>query len=73
MNAPVKNAVTQAPEPAFQLGELRVDPRAGEACGPGGRERLDPRVMDVLVMLVQHAGQVVLREDVLARLGRMSS
>jgi TolB-like protein/DNA-binding winged helix-turn-helix (wHTH) protein/predicted negative regulator of RcsB-dependent stress response len=68
MNAPVKNAVTQAPEATFQLGALRVDPRAGEACGPGGRERLDPKVMDVLVMLAQHTGQVVLREDLLARL-----
>ncbi|MFZ2508185.1 MAG: winged helix-turn-helix domain-containing protein [Steroidobacteraceae bacterium] len=53
---------------AFQLGELTVDPRAGEARGPGGRERLDPKVMDVLVMLAQHVGQVVLREDLLSRL-----
>ena len=62
------NAVTQTPDETFQLGALRVDPRAGEACGPGGRERLDPKVMGVLVMLAQHAGQVVLREDLLARL-----
>lgn len=68
MNAPVENAVTQTPEAAFQLGELTVDPRAGEARGPGGREKLDPKVMDVLVVLAQHAGQVVLREELLARL-----
>ncbi len=68
MNTPVENAVTQTPEAAFQLGELTVDPRAGEARGPGGREKLDPKVMDVLVVLAQHAGQVVLREELLARL-----
>jgi len=68
MNAPIENAVTQTPEAAFQLGELTVDPRAGEARGPGGREKLDPKVMDVLVVLAQHAGQVVLREELLARL-----
>ncbi len=68
MNAPVENAGTQTPKAAFQLGELTVDPRAGEAHGPGGREKLDPKVMDVLVVLAQHAGQVVLREELLARL-----
>ena len=68
MNAPVESALTNTPGAAFQLGELTVDPRAGEARGPGGRERLDPKVMDVLVMLARHAGQVVLREDLLSRL-----
>ena len=51
----------------FQLGELRIDPAAGGVSGPGGREQLDPKVMDVLVLLAQHAGQVVLREDLLAQ------
>ena len=55
-------------EQGFQLGELSIDPRAGEVTGPGGREKLDPKVMDVLVMLAQSAGQVVLREDLLARI-----
>jgi len=55
-------------EQGFQLGGLSIDPRAGEVTGPGGREKLDPKVMDVLVMLAQHAGQVVLREDLLARI-----
>ena len=36
--------------------------------GTGGREELDPKVMDVLVMLAQHSGHVVLREDLLTRL-----
>lgn len=68
MNAPVESPATPALEQGFQLGELRIDPRAGEARGPGGREKLDPKVMDVLVVLARQAGQVVLREELLARL-----
>ena len=58
----------QTLERGFTLLELVVDPDAGEVAGPGGREKLDPKVMDVLVMLAQHAGHVVLREDLLTRL-----
>ena len=68
MNAPAENAATRTLEAGFQLDELRIDPRAGEARGPGGCEKLDPKVMDVLVVLAQHAGQVVLREDLLSRM-----
>jgi len=52
----------------FQIAELRVDPKAGEIAGPGGLERLDPKVMGVLVMMAQHAGEVVSREALLAQL-----
>ena len=52
----------------FALGDLRVDPQAGEVVGPGGREQLDPKVMGVLVMLAEHAGHVVSRDDLQARL-----
>ena len=52
----------------FTLGDLRVDPEAGEVAGPAGREHLDPKVMGVLVMLAEHAGHVVSREDLQARL-----
>ena len=55
-------------EGGFQLGELRIDPQAGDVTGPGGRETLDPKVMGVLVMLAERAGQVVGREELLARL-----
>ena len=37
-------------------GDLTIDPHAGEVAGPGGREKLDPKVMDVLVVLAQNAG-----------------
>jgi TolB-like protein/DNA-binding winged helix-turn-helix (wHTH) protein len=68
MNASVESPATPALEQGFQLGELRIDSKAGEAAGPAGREKLDPKVIDVLVMLAQNAREVVLREDLLARL-----
>ncbi len=52
-------------ESGFRLEGLAIDPRTGEVSGPGGREALDPKVMDVLVLLAQSAGQVVLREELL--------
>jgi DNA-binding winged helix-turn-helix (wHTH) protein len=61
-------AANHALKQGFQLGELRVDPLEDEVSGPGGCERLDPKVMDVLMLLAQHAGHVVLREDLLAQL-----
>ncbi len=52
----------------FRLGPLKIDPTTGEAAGPAGVEKLDPKVMGVLVLLAQNAGQVVLRTDLLDRL-----
>ena len=49
---------------SFRIDELAIDPRAGEMNGPGGQEKLDPKVMDVLVMLARDAGRVVLVEVV---------
>jgi TolB-like protein/DNA-binding winged helix-turn-helix (wHTH) protein len=70
MNSSVDIPAKHALEQGFQLGELRIDPLADEVTGPGGRERLDPKVMDVLVVLAQHAGHVVLRDQLLAQLWR---
>src|SRR5688572_10382269 len=56
------------PEAGFRLGPLRIDPKSGEARGPGGTEKLDPKVMGVLVLLAQNAGQVVLRANLLEHL-----
>ncbi len=52
----------------FQLEELRIDPKAGEVVGPGGREQLDPKVMGVLEFMARHAGRVVSRDELLAQL-----
>jgi len=53
---------------SFRLGILDIDPRAGWVTGPGGRESIAPRVMEVLVLLIGRAGQVVTREQILAEL-----
>jgi len=52
----------------IRLDELRIDPLTGEISGPGGREKLDPKVMGVLLYMTQRPGQVVSREDLLANL-----
>jgi TolB-like protein/DNA-binding winged helix-turn-helix (wHTH) protein/Tfp pilus assembly protein PilF len=51
----------------FWLDALRVDPSTGDLTGPAGCERLDPKVVCVLVMLAEHPGQVVSREALLSR------
>ena len=66
MRAPAP--ATTSVETPFRLGPLTIDPRAGEALGPGGVVTLDPKVMGVLVMLAQNAGRVVPRSDLLERL-----
>ena len=45
-----------------------MDPHSGVVSGPGGRETLDPKVMDVLVFMTRHAGEVVSRDELLAQL-----
>jgi DNA-binding winged helix-turn-helix (wHTH) protein len=52
----------------FRFNALEIDPRSGLVSGPGGRETLAPRVMDVLALLNRRAGQVVTREQILAEL-----
>ncbi len=52
---------------AFQLGEWVVHPDLNRVRGDGGEERhLEPRVMDLLVYLADHAGEVLPRERILA-------
>ncbi len=53
--------------PGFALDAVIVEPLAGSLSGPGGRETLDPKVMDVLVHMAGHSGRVVLRDELLAR------
>jgi TolB-like protein/DNA-binding winged helix-turn-helix (wHTH) protein/Tfp pilus assembly protein PilF len=52
----------------FRLDGVRVEPPTGAVTGPGGSERLDPKVMDVLVLMAGRAGEVVSREDLLTQL-----
>ena len=46
---------------------LTIDTREGTVCGPAGEVRLEPKVMDVLVVLATYAGHVVSREELLNR------
>jgi DNA-binding winged helix-turn-helix (wHTH) protein len=52
----------------FQLEGLLVAPLTGELSGPGGTVRLDPKVMDVLVLMATQPRQVILREEFVVRL-----
>ncbi|NDK37885.1 DNA-binding protein [Pseudoxanthomonas gei] len=50
---------------SLRLGDVTVDPAAGTMVGPAGREQLDPKVMQVLVVLARRAGEVVPRHELL--------
>lgn len=63
MDAPNRSHVGLAFEHGFRLEALTIEPATGEVTGPAGREKLDPKVMGVLVQLAVRAGQVVSRED----------
>lgn len=63
MDAPTRNNLGHAFERGFWLDGLLIKPVTGEVAGSGGAEKLDPKVMDVLLLLAQHYGQVVSRED----------
>ena len=51
----------------FTLGGVIVSPSTRSLRGPGGGEDLEPRVMQVLVVLAGAAGQVVTRETLFNR------
>jgi len=63
MDAPTRNNLGHAFECGFRLDELLIKPVTGEVAGPGSAEKLDPKVMGVLLLLAQRHGQVVSRED----------
>ena len=52
---------------AFRLGDTRIDPASREVYGLGGRATIEPRVMQVLLVLVSAEGGVVTRHE----LGRL--
>ena len=62
------NEANSPPEREFPLEALEIDPETGLVSGPGGRERLNPKVMDVLVLMTRHPKQVVTRDELLERL-----
>lgn len=48
------------PSPVFV-----IDPREGTVTGPGGEVRLEPKVMQVLIVLARYSGHVVSRAELL--------
>ena len=51
----------------FRLGNVAVSPPTRRLCGPAGTIDVEPRVMQVLVVLADAAGQVVTRETLFNR------
>jgi len=56
-----------AAHPDFTLGLAIVSPSTRTIAGPGGTADVEPRVMQVLVLLANAAGQVVTRETLFQR------
>lgn len=53
--------------PDFTLGEVRISPSMRLVRGPGGETSLEPRTMQVLVVLADAAGTVVTRDELFGR------
>lgn len=51
--------------PSIRLGALEIHPASLEVLWPGGRESLEPKVMEVLVLLAQASGRVVARDELI--------
>ncbi|MEX2149604.1 MAG: tetratricopeptide repeat protein [Steroidobacteraceae bacterium] len=63
----VPEAAGAALKPGSLLfGTLRIDPAAGELVGPGGREQLDPKVMQVLLQFLDRRDEIITRDELLA-------
>lgn len=54
--------VDLAQEPDFRLGGLLVSPSTGRVRSAQGEQRVEPRVMQVLTVLVREAGRTVTRD-----------
>ena len=63
----LKCPIDLAREVDFRLGALRVSPSTREVLRGDEREKLEPRVMQVLVALFQANGRVVSRDELIAR------
>ncbi|MDE3272074.1 winged helix-turn-helix domain-containing protein [Pseudoalteromonas sp. G4] len=52
----------------FYIGKFKVEPEKNKVSLPKAEFRLEPRVMSILCYLVQHQGQVLSKEKILASL-----
>jgi DNA-binding winged helix-turn-helix (wHTH) protein/tetratricopeptide (TPR) repeat protein len=58
-------AIDLAAEPRLRIGGATIDPVSREAEFAGGRERLQPQNLKVLIVLARRKGQVVTRTDLI--------
>jgi Tol biopolymer transport system component/DNA-binding winged helix-turn-helix (wHTH) protein len=49
----------------FVVGDWRVDPSLRTVTGPSGEAHLEPKLMQVLLLLAEHQGQVISKERLL--------
>jgi DNA-binding winged helix-turn-helix (wHTH) protein len=59
--------IVLAKQPDFRLGELEVSPARLRVATAGVVESLQPRIMQVLVALAERRGDVVTRDELMAR------
>jgi TolB-like protein/DNA-binding winged helix-turn-helix (wHTH) protein len=59
----MKDLVEHRMENGFYLGDQHIEPVRCTILTSEGEIRIEPRVMDVLTLMVAHAGQVVTREE----------
>ncbi|MFB3923168.1 MAG: transcriptional regulator [Terriglobia bacterium] len=57
-------------EDAFLLGEWLVDPMLNNLCNGKQQVRIEPRTMELLVFLAQHAGKTLAKERLIASVWR---
>ncbi|HEY5623357.1 MAG TPA: winged helix-turn-helix domain-containing protein [Gammaproteobacteria bacterium] len=62
----------QIPDKGFQLGACYVEPAESKIISSRGPEHVEPRVLDVLLVLVGFAGQTVSREELINRVWNTS-
>ena len=63
----IPGRVVLAHEPAFTLGNLRVQPALRQVSDGDRSETVEPRVMQALVALARAGGQIVTRDELIAR------
>ena len=54
----------------FRIGPFMVEPLSGKITGPDGTQHVQPKVMDVLVFLAEHPGELVERDTLLEQVWR---
>lgn len=60
-----QSATYSGTQPCFRVGDWRADARTGELQNGDQVERLEPRTMELLRLLADHAGEVLSRERIM--------